>query len=79
VPAETKISAASAWGIIAVMIDQRVYLDVFEKHFADALKAWGAMPANTPEARLRQLEARVGIQALAGQSSCRCRVAMSTG
>jgi TolB-like protein/cytochrome c-type biogenesis protein CcmH/NrfG len=69
VPAETKISAASAWGIIAVMIDQRVYLDVFEKHFADALKAWGTMPANTPEARLRQLEARVGIQALAGQST----------
>jgi TolB-like protein/Flp pilus assembly protein TadD len=69
VPAETKISAASAWGIIAVMIDQRVYLDVFEKHFADALKAWDTMPTNTPEERLRQLEARVGIQVLAGQGA----------
>jgi tetratricopeptide (TPR) repeat protein len=66
VPAESKIGVASDWGIIAVMVDERVYLDVFEKHFADALKAWDK--TNTPEARLRQLEARVGIQVLAGQS-----------
>ncbi len=51
------------------MIDQRVYLDVFEKHFADALKAWDKVPTNTPETRLRQLEARVGIQVLAGQGA----------
>jgi TolB-like protein len=69
VPAESKLTLASAWGVIAVMIDHRVYLDVFEKHFADALKAWDTMPTNTPEARLRQLEARVGIQVLAGQGA----------
>jgi TolB-like protein/Flp pilus assembly protein TadD len=69
VPAESKIGVASDWGIIAVMVDERVYLDVFEKHFADALKAWDTVPTNTPEAHLRQLEARVGIQVLAGQGA----------
>jgi tetratricopeptide (TPR) repeat protein len=69
VPPESKISVAAAWGIVSVMIDERVYLDVLEKHFADALKAWDTLPSNTPEARLRQLEARVGIQVLSGQGA----------
>src|SRR5206468_8449275 len=69
VPTESKLSVASIWGNIAVMIDQRVYLDVFEKHFADALKAWDTPLSNTPEARLRQLQARIGIQVLAGQAA----------
>jgi TolB-like protein/cytochrome c-type biogenesis protein CcmH/NrfG len=69
IPAESKLTVASGWGSIAVMIDQRVYLEVFEKHFADALKAWEAASSTTPEARLRQLEARVGIQVLAGQGA----------
>jgi hypothetical protein len=51
------------------MVDERVYLDVFEKHFADALKAWDTLPTNIPEARLHQLMARVGIQVLAGQDA----------
>jgi TolB-like protein/Flp pilus assembly protein TadD len=67
VPTESKLSLAPAWGVIAVTIDQRVYLDVFEKHFADALKSWGGASSDAPEARLRQLEARVGIQVLAEQ------------
>jgi TolB-like protein/cytochrome c-type biogenesis protein CcmH/NrfG len=66
-PAESKLNLPNDWGIIAVMVDERVYLDVFEKHFADALKAWDAASGNIAEARLRQLEARVGIQVLAGQ------------
>jgi TolB-like protein/Tfp pilus assembly protein PilF len=65
VPGESNASAQNP--SIATMIGLRVYLDVFEKHFADALKAWDTPPSNTPEARLRQLEARVGIQVLAGQ------------
>jgi tetratricopeptide (TPR) repeat protein len=69
VPAESRLSSAPAWGTIAVMIDQRVYLDVFERHFTDALKAWDVASSNTPEARLRQLEARVGIRVLADQGS----------
>jgi tetratricopeptide (TPR) repeat protein len=42
-------------------------LDVLDRRFADALKVWNTVPTNTPDARLRQLEARVGIQTLAGQ------------
>jgi hypothetical protein len=38
-------------------------------HFADALKSWDVASSDTPEARLRQLEARVGIQVLANQGS----------
>ena len=69
VPAESKLNLPNEWGTIAVMVDERVYLDVFEKHFADALQAWDTPPGNTPEAYLRQLEARVGIQVLAGQAA----------
>jgi TolB-like protein/Tfp pilus assembly protein PilF len=69
VPAESKRYPDTDWGVIAVMVDERVYLDVLEKHFADALKAWDVASSNTPEARLRQLEARVGIQVLAGQAA----------
>jgi TolB-like protein/Tfp pilus assembly protein PilF len=67
VPVESKLTFPNDWGTIAVMVDERVYLDVLERHFADALKAWDVAPSNTSEARLRQLEARVGIQVLAGQ------------
>jgi hypothetical protein len=69
VPIESKISVASAWGSISVMVDERVYLDVFEKNFADALKAWDVASSDTTEARLRQLEARAGIHVLAGQGA----------
>jgi TolB-like protein/Flp pilus assembly protein TadD len=69
VPADSKLIGPSGWGDVAVMVDERVYLDVFEKHFADALKAWDTLPTNIPEARLHQLMARVGIQVLAGQDA----------
>jgi TolB-like protein/Flp pilus assembly protein TadD len=70
VPAEGKLNFnPNEWGAIAVMIDERVYLDVFQKHFTDALKAWDVASSNIPEARLRQLVARVGIQVLAGQGA----------
>jgi tetratricopeptide (TPR) repeat protein len=69
VPAESKITVFPDWGVIAVMVDEEVYVDVFEKHFADALKAWDTLPTNIPEARLRQLEARVGIQLLGDQGA----------
>jgi TolB-like protein len=68
VPTESGLGGAgSTPGTIANRIGLRAYLDVFEKHFADALKAWDTLPTNSPEARLRQLEARVGIQVIAGQ------------
>jgi TolB-like protein len=59
----------SPYGIvISQMISETVYLDVLERRFAGALKVWDMVPTNTPDARLRQLDARVGIQMLAGQS-----------
>ena len=51
------------------MIDEKVYLDVLERRFADALKAWDVPPTNTAEGRLNKLKARVGIQVLAGQKT----------
>jgi len=70
VPAESGLGGAGATqGTIRTMIGLRAYFDVFEKHFAEALKVWDAVPTNTPEERLRKLEARVGIQVLAGQDA----------
>jgi tetratricopeptide (TPR) repeat protein len=61
----------SPYGIlISQMIGESVYLDVLERHFADALKALDVAPTDTAEGRrLNQLMARVGIQVLAGQSA----------
>jgi TolB-like protein len=60
----------SPYGIvISQMINERVYLDVLERHFADALKAWDVLPTNTAEERLNKLKARVGIRLLAGQKA----------
>jgi len=60
----------SPYGIlISQMISESVYLDVFERHFADALRAWDVAPSNTAEGRLRQLKARIGIQMVAGQKA----------
>jgi hypothetical protein len=50
------------------MTSETVYLDVLERRFADALKVWDTVPTNTPDARLRQLDARIGIHMLAGQN-----------
>jgi TolB-like protein/Flp pilus assembly protein TadD len=55
--------------LIRQMIGEFVYLDVLEKRFADALKAWDAAPTNTAEGRLNRLKARVAIQMLAGQNA----------
>lgn len=53
--------------LISQMIGETPYLDVLERHFGDALKAWDSSPTNTTERRLRQLEARIGIHVIAGQ------------
>jgi TolB-like protein/tRNA A-37 threonylcarbamoyl transferase component Bud32/Flp pilus assembly protein TadD len=58
----------SPYGIvISQMIRESVYLDVLERRFADALKAWDVLPTDTAEERLNKLKARVGIQVIAGQ------------
>ena len=61
---------ASPYGIIiAQMVGEIEYLDVLERHFPEALKPWDAAPTDTAEGRLARLEARIGIQVLAGQSA----------
>jgi TolB-like protein len=70
VPVQKATTTVGAYEIvIPEMIDERVYLDVLERRFPEALKKWDVAPADTTEARLVQLKARVGIQVLAGQSS----------
>jgi tetratricopeptide (TPR) repeat protein len=60
----------SPYGIvISQMIRETIYLDVLERRFDDALKAWDVLPTNTAEQRLNKLKARVGIQVLAGQAA----------
>jgi TolB-like protein/Flp pilus assembly protein TadD len=55
--------------IIPQMVGEWEYLDILERHFSKALKAWDVAPDNTTEGRLAQLKARIGIQVLAGQSA----------
>jgi TolB-like protein/Flp pilus assembly protein TadD len=74
VPADSKIyisnfGGGTTGGSLMAAIGSRAYLNVLEKHFADALKAWDTLPTNLPEARLYQLMARIGIQVLAGQGA----------
>jgi len=60
----------SPYGIvISQMISETAYLDVLERRFAQALNVWDMVPTNTPDAQLRQLDARIGIQMLAGQKA----------
>jgi TolB-like protein len=59
-----------AYGIvIPQMVGEIEYLDVLERHFREALKPWDTAPTDTAEGRLARLEARIGIQLLAGQSA----------
>src|SRR5438128_1897459 len=64
-----KLSVSPYEIVISEMIGEWEYLDVLERHFADALKKWDVAPANTAEGRLTQLKARIGIQVLAGQNA----------
>jgi tetratricopeptide (TPR) repeat protein len=66
---ENKTNVSPYGIVISQMIGESVYLDVLERHFADAFKAWDIAPTNTAEGRLNQLKARVGIQVIAGQNT----------
>jgi TolB-like protein/Tfp pilus assembly protein PilF/tRNA A-37 threonylcarbamoyl transferase component Bud32 len=70
IPVQKATTTVGAYEIvIPQLIDDRVYFDVLERNFPAALKQWDVAPANTAEARLVQLKARVGIQVLAGQNA----------
>src|SRR5437762_2610597 len=68
-PADPKGQVSPYGIVISQMIREDVYLDVLERHFADALKRWDLRPTNTAEERLNKLSARIGIQVLAGQNA----------
>src|SRR6516225_700408 len=68
-PANPKGQVSPYGIVISQMIHEDVYLDVLERHFADALKRWELPPTNTAEERLNKLAARIGIQVLAGQNA----------
>jgi TolB-like protein/Flp pilus assembly protein TadD len=68
-PADPKGQVSPYGIVISQMIREDVYLDVLERHFADALKRWDLRPTNTAEERLNKLKARIGIQVLAGQNA----------
>ncbi|PYI64039.1 MAG: hypothetical protein DMF07_08045, partial [Verrucomicrobia bacterium] len=68
-PADPKGQVSPYGIVISQMIREDVYLDVLERHFADALKRWDLRPTNTAEERLNKLRARIGIQVLAGRNA----------
>ncbi len=49
------------------LVNARVYPDLFERHFDDALKAWDTAPQDDDEERTTQRAARVAIRLVAGQ------------
>ena len=67
VPAESGTPSVSGWSVSSAIVGDHVYLDVLERHFADALKAWEKVATNSPEGRLRQLEAQIRIQVIGGE------------
>jgi TolB-like protein/Tfp pilus assembly protein PilF len=54
-------------GEVKYITNLRVYPDVFDRRFADALRAWDSAPTDTPEERLSGQVARVVIKVIAGQ------------
>jgi serine/threonine protein kinase/tetratricopeptide (TPR) repeat protein len=65
---ESKTQVSPYAILISQMVGESIYLDVFERHFADALTALDVPPTETAEGRLNQLRARVGIQVIASQN-----------
>jgi serine/threonine protein kinase len=49
------------------LVNPRVYPDIFERRFDDALSAWDSAPAHTDEERLTQRAARVAIKVIANE------------
>ncbi len=50
-------------------IDVRIYLDVLQRRFADALNAWTNAPTTTADERLRRLFGLVTVRLIAGQKA----------
>jgi TolB-like protein/Flp pilus assembly protein TadD len=64
----TRTNPTSTWGTVAAMIDERVYLDVIDRHFSVSLKAWEQPATDNSKEHWRQLAARTAIRVIAGES-----------
>ena len=64
-PAAARLSNNSSRGTVIGVIDERIYLHVLERDFADALKDWETDAAE-PLQRINRLAARSAIRVLAG-------------
>ena len=73
IPADTRVGSQSFQGDVSAMLGMRVYPDVLERHFPDALQVFENEGAHSgPE---QQLAGRVALHVLAGQ----VEAALSTG
>ena len=66
-PAWRIISSNQFNGEVMFIANLRTYADVFDRRYADALRAWDFAPTDTPEERLSGQVARVVIKLIAGQ------------
>ncbi len=67
-PPAWRITASNEFtGEVIFATNLRVYPDVFDRRFADALRAWNSAPTDGPEERLGGQFARVVIKVIAGQ------------
>jgi serine/threonine protein kinase/tetratricopeptide (TPR) repeat protein len=61
-------SGAGTGGDVVFIVGIRFYLDVVQRHFADAFQALDKEVVNDDRGRLQQLAGRVALRALAGQT-----------
>ena len=67
-PPDWRISSLQVQiGDVRYLINARVYPDVFDRRFDDALRAWDAAPTGTAQERLIGRVARIAIRIVAGQ------------
>jgi TolB-like protein/Tfp pilus assembly protein PilF len=67
-PPAWRITSSSQFkGEVTHITNLRVYPDVFDRRFADALHAWDSAPTDAPGERLSGQVARVVIKVIAGQ------------
>ena len=66
-PPEWRLGADQFTGDVMFLINLHVYPVVFDRRFAEALRAWDSAPTDTPAERLTGRVARVVVQMIAGQ------------
>ena len=69
-PPDWRISSQNIYGgDIIHVVNQRVYPDLFDRHFEKALRDWDSAPAATEEEKLTQRVARVAIKIIANDKA----------